>query len=347
MHREHRNVGNRLLHDRGRAHAEQVRRVHRPHHADARRADAHVHEVDEPGAARAAPRSPRTRRDRGRGRRAVSSSPTSRTPTATPSTDRGAHRLEHLDREAHAVVERAAVLVGAPVVLRREELVDQVAVRGVHLDAVEAGVGGVARRCGRSARPLRGSRASSIGFDASMWFAIPDADHTGSRDHVAWLTPPLCASCRNASAPCSWICSLTRAQVRHARRDPTPRRCCASGTRWSGAPAPGPAITVPTPPARVLGEVAAVALAVEPGLAVRPVRLGVHREVRAAHDTVARLDRTDAQRREETREAHAVRLARRGACARRDDSRRQVSRTSSSDLTCPSACRRRPLRGPS
>ena len=40
--------------------------------------------------------------------------------------------------------------------------------------------------------------------------------------------------------------------------------------------------------ARVLGEIAAVALSVEPGLAVRSARLGVHREVRAADDAVAR-----------------------------------------------------------
>ena len=32
--------------------------------------------------------------------------------------DRGAHRLEHLDAEAHAVLERAAVLVGAAVAAR-------------------------------------------------------------------------------------------------------------------------------------------------------------------------------------------------------------------------------------
>ena len=115
----------------------------------------------------------------------ASSSPTSRTPTATARTDRRAHRLEHLDREAHPILERTAVLVGAEVVLGREELVDEIAVRGVDLDAVEAGVGGVAAHCGRSARRPRGSRRGSIGFDASMWFAIPDADHTGSRDHVA------------------------------------------------------------------------------------------------------------------------------------------------------------------
>jgi hypothetical protein len=40
-------------------------------------------------------------------------------------TDRGAHRLEHLDGEPHAVLEAAAVLVAAPVAARREELVSR------------------------------------------------------------------------------------------------------------------------------------------------------------------------------------------------------------------------------
>ena len=58
----------------------------------------------------------------------------------------GTHRGEHLQREAHAVLERAAVLVGALVRHRRDERRDQVAVRGVQFDHVEPGPLGHLRR---------------------------------------------------------------------------------------------------------------------------------------------------------------------------------------------------------
>ena len=49
-----------------------------------------------------------------------------------------AHRARHLERKAHAVLARAAVLVGARIGERRKKGVQQVAVRGVDLDDVEA-----------------------------------------------------------------------------------------------------------------------------------------------------------------------------------------------------------------
>ena len=75
---------------------------------------------------------------------------------------RRAHRVEHLEREAHAVLERAAVLVGAPVRERREEARQQVAVRHVQLEQVEAGPLGAARRRARSRRARGPCRARSI-----------------------------------------------------------------------------------------------------------------------------------------------------------------------------------------
>ncbi len=50
----------------------------------------------------------------------------------------GAHRVEHLQREAHAVVQAAAMRVAALVAQRRQEAVQQVAVGGVQLDQLEA-----------------------------------------------------------------------------------------------------------------------------------------------------------------------------------------------------------------
>ena len=46
------------------------------------------------------------------------------------SPDRLAHGFQHLDAEAHAVLERAAVLVGAQVGPRRPELIDQLLMGG-------------------------------------------------------------------------------------------------------------------------------------------------------------------------------------------------------------------------
>jgi hypothetical protein len=58
---------------------------------------------------------------------------------------RRADRIEHLQREAHAVLERAAVVVGALVGQRRQELVQQIAMGAVDLDRVQAQRIGAAR----------------------------------------------------------------------------------------------------------------------------------------------------------------------------------------------------------
>ena len=60
-------------------------------------------------------------------------------------TDGFAYRAHHLEREAHAVLERPAVGVAATIAMRAEELAEEVAMAEMHLDRVEAGHEGTAR----------------------------------------------------------------------------------------------------------------------------------------------------------------------------------------------------------
>ena len=60
--------------------------------------------------------------------------------------DRVAHRLGHLEPKAGAVLDRTAIFVGALVGIGPDELLDQITIGAVKLDAVEAGGDGVLRR---------------------------------------------------------------------------------------------------------------------------------------------------------------------------------------------------------
>ena len=64
--------------------------------------------------------------------------PVMRAPSAIALRHRRPHRLRDLQPEPHAVLQRAAVLVGAMVGHRRQERMRQIAVRVVQLDGVEA-----------------------------------------------------------------------------------------------------------------------------------------------------------------------------------------------------------------
>jgi len=61
-----------------------------------------------------------------------------RTHTGRSAGEDGAHRVEHLERKAQPVLEAAAVVVVAVVGQRRQELMQQVAVRGMDLDPLDA-----------------------------------------------------------------------------------------------------------------------------------------------------------------------------------------------------------------
>jgi hypothetical protein len=69
-----------------------------------------------------------------------------RTHTGTWAGTAAAHGFEDLEREAHPLVQAAAVGVAALVADRRQELMQQVAMRAVQLDAVEAGAHRTHRR---------------------------------------------------------------------------------------------------------------------------------------------------------------------------------------------------------
>jgi hypothetical protein len=79
---------------------------------------------------------------------------------------------QHLEQQPRAVLDAAAVVVGALVGAVRQELVEQIAVGAVHLDAVEAGGRRFSAARRNSARcpgisPAASARGAGIGFRPS------------------------------------------------------------------------------------------------------------------------------------------------------------------------------------
>ena len=123
--------------------------------------------------------------------------------------DRLAHRLQRLQPDPRPVGQRAAVLVGAAVVVRRQELAEQVGVAAVDVDDVEAGVA----RAARPPRPvvLTSRRMSrfviALGTTpVAKSLAICDGAADGSRDsEFSACTPRVprarCPPARPARAP--------------------------------------------------------------------------------------------------------------------------------------------------
>ena len=127
-----------------------------------------------------------------------------------------AHRLQHLHAEAQAVLQTAAVLVGAEVGARAPELVDQVLVGGGYLDAVHAGRLHAARR----RREVGDDAADFLGLDG-LGVALVH----GSRTPDGLTRCGQCSPCQDERRPMwvAWI--MMRA----------PWRCMASARRPSGS----------------------------------------------------------------------------------------------------------------
>jgi hypothetical protein len=131
-----------------------------------------------------------------------------------------AHRVEHLEREARAVLEAAAVRVGAPVRQRREEARQQVAVRHVQLDQVEAGRVG-ARGAATNAAITRSMSARSIAFGAGQ------SARNGSADGASVVQPP---SRSGSSSPSHGVRTSPCARVRELDADAARDVPCTKST---------------------------------------------------------------------------------------------------------------------
>ena len=265
---------------RGRRDAEQVRRVERADHAHARRADAHVHEVDEARAPRAGPRSPPRRRARGREPSRVSSSPTRRTPTAIASPTAAADRVG-APRRRSACGRRGR--------RRTRRCGGCCAARGTRGSGSRARRGSPRRRArrrrssrpsGRSRRRPPRSRACSIGL--RRLHVVRDERRRPGRQlrPRAAVDPAVVRELEERERAVLVHRVGHLGETRHRGRRPT--RAALLGIWYAvvGCTAAWPPITRPAPPRANSPRYRRVARAVEAGLA-RGRRLGELGEVRA------------------------------------------------------------------
>ncbi len=311
VHGEDGRVAHRLLHRVRRVHAEAVRRVVRAHHADATGADADVEVVDEPqllvpGCHLGAVVGGETRAV---GLLVVADEADAHGDTVA---DGIAHRRHDLHAEAHPVLERAAVRVGAVVELRREELVEQVPVRALDLDPVEPARDGVARapdvvvdRLGDVARVHRPRRLHVIGrhrrCDRDLLRPVAQHHRPGVRELDEGVRPVLVHLRGELLVVRDALGIPPVGVVRHLVRGVRCDRRLAGDHRCDLA-------------AGAVGEVPPVPAPVEPGLAPHGVRLGEHREVGAEDHPVAQLERPHPERLEERVVCHGGRLSYPGGC---------------------------------
>src|SRR5215510_4760869 len=84
--------------------------------------------------------------------------------TRTHGANGSSHRVDDLEQEPHTVLDAASISVGALVGAVAQELIDQIAVRAMYLDTVEAG----RKRVPRSLRMLRDD-AGDLGCLKRAW----------------------------------------------------------------------------------------------------------------------------------------------------------------------------------
>ena len=126
-----------------------------------------------------------------------------------------ARLLEQFAHQTHAVLERAAVFVGAAVQAAREEFRDQVAVGRIDVDDVEAGLARTQRRFAVPALEL----ANVAPVHALRLHRGRCAMASSARRTRAGGSTGSRHSCRRARARCR------RARRAHAPRRPSPRDC--------------------------------------------------------------------------------------------------------------------------
>src|SRR6185437_822012 len=111
--------------------------------------------------------------------------------------EHGTHSIEHLEREAHPILQAAAIFVSAAVRQRREELVEQIAVRAVQLNGGETELS--ATRGGLRKRLANTRQSVSVQLERRV-FSLEERDGRG-RDRL----PAVRRIGGDLSAPEPWL----------------------------------------------------------------------------------------------------------------------------------------------
>ncbi len=235
-------------------------------------------------------------------------------------------RVEHLQHQPHAVLQRPAIGIAAPVAQRRQEFVQQVAVRRMYFDEIQAESHRADRAVGEGLDDF-GDAGIVEGFGHRVGFGIrkrgrrprgPAARIVG-RDRAATAFPGLE---RRGLAP-----GMGKLDA-HLRRRPAPHRGQRVRERGLGGVVVQAQVGPADPPARLDRggfddhQPGAGQREVAPMLHMPVAGFTVNRRVlahRRHHDAVGQRQRADGQRREELAHAGTPRRAATIRCRRRHD----------------------------